>query len=67
MEMDNGWDGIDWEVECERLQKERDAAVKDLEKLMKVSNDVCCCEFCDNHTCEHGHDCKPIWRGVQTG
>ena len=72
MGMDNGWDGVDWEIECERLQCELsrialqlDAAIADIKKLMINSSDVSVCQFCDNHECGHGDGCMPVWRGVQ--
>lgn len=53
------------------IEKERDAAIADIESMMQNvnSNIVCrwCKHYCDASQCEFltGEDCKPEWRGAQ--
>lgn len=57
-------------AEIAALKAERDAAVRDLEKLMPISYFDDRCEFCkkdEGYKCPllRGGDCRPVWRGPQ--
>lgn len=56
--------------ELDRVKAERDAAVEDLECLMKATW-YCSCQFCDpcNRSCavksKKDRVCRPKWRGLE--
>jgi len=60
--------------EIERLQEERDAAVKDMEKTMARVEDSYICLICERYvkntcryvpnTCSEQNKCNPKWRGL---
>ena len=60
--------GLDPE-EIERLKRERDAAIEDLEEIMFCGGrNIDTCDYCKNAKCygRGGRDlCDPEWRGIQ--
>lgn len=56
------------QAENDRLKRERDAAVGDLETIMAYAGNLDTCQFCKNVKCyKRGgtHPCLPKWRGPQ--
>ncbi len=49
------------------LQRERDAAVRDIEKIMRWDDTSVFCQFCKkDEACDLNHtDCRPKWRDPQ--
>lgn len=61
------WDLID---AYEKVKEERDAAVKELEELMRSVNSQECCIRCkkDRNGCHSNFStCRPKWRGLPGG